>query len=326
MPSQNNFAASSPSLQTETSPSARLSETTGHTSPTPVLSPMAQAAAQERVSASELAAALAALETRRTTVAHFEAGTITVGEAIEQLNLDIAPSEVLTEVLAQREQKADELEARRKRRRERLVMGLFPILLIGCIVILVGLVLGRGTGAPATVETPARHEETRLFKPQTLRVRDKNVQKGGVTIRTLSEVENNRAVSVQSGDLMTQFALDPKDDFVSSTQSVSQSAEWTLIKHNGVAYLRGYVGAPMSGAALASGEVIVCNRPRTPAGFAIGPNPSPITFRLDTLRGTTDSAYQVGGTGNGASYSVSSDNWQRILLPGLKGDSHLWER
>lgn len=324
MPSQNNFAAAS---QTDL-PSAHVSEA-GHTvPPLPPLPSMAQAAAQERVSAFELASALAAIETRRTAAAHFEAGTITVGEAIDQLNLDLAPSEVLTEIRAQREQKADEAEARRKRRNRRWVAALVPITLMSGFFPLTALILGRGTIQPPIAETAVRREETRVFRPQVLRVRDKNTKTGMVTIRTLSEVENNRSVTVASSDLMAQFVLDPKDDFVVSTQSVSQSADWTIIKHNGVAYLRGYVGAPMSSAALSSGEVIVCNRPRTPAGFLIGPNPTPITLRLDGLRGTTDSAYQVSGPGgaSGGAFSVSSDNWQRILLPGLKADAHAWER
>ena len=325
MPTQNNFAAShgeSPQ------PLRVVGETvlpSQGTSSSP-LSPMAQAAAQERVSTSELAAALAAIETRRTTATQVEAGTITVGEAIEQLGLEIAPSEVLTEIRAQREQKADEKEARRKKRKRRWVTALFPLTLVGGLVPITAVFLGRGGAIqPAPADTTIAREETHVFNPQTLRVWDKNARTGGVVIKTLAEVPDNHPVTVDALDLLAQFPLEPKQDFVVSTDSVSQTASWTIIKHKGVSYLRGYVGAPMSASALASGEVVVCNRPHPPVGLPIGPNPSPITFRLDALRGTTDSMYQVSGGGS-PTFSVSSDNWQRILLPNLKGDAFLWER
>ena len=296
-------------------------------SPALLMSPvsqMARVAAQERVSSSELAAALAAIETRRTADAHFDAGTITVGEAIEQLNLDIAASEVLTEVLAQRQQKADEQSTRRKKRRRAMVAAFFPLTLAFLCLGATGLIMERGNHEPSTPPDPmVQTEPVRVFRPETLRVSDTNARSGEVTIRTLAEIKDNHPVTVLSGDLMNQISLTPTQDFVVSTSSASPSAQWTLVKHDGAAYLRGYIGAPMSDAALKSGDVIVYNHTKTPGGLAIGPNPSPITFRLEKLRGTTDSTFpaQVGG----AMTFSPADNWQRIVLPGLSGDKYLWE-
>ena len=292
-------------------------------------SSMAQVAAQERVSAKELASALAAIETRRTTSARYEAGTITVGEAVEQLNLDIAPSEVLTEILAQRQQALDEIALRRKKRQRRMAATVFPLTFLGFLLVFVGLFSARRTTIPPPTVAPFLPvvSDTRAvatFNPQTLRVRDANSKTGEVVIRTLAELENNRPVTVQSADLLTQFPLNSKDDFVVNTQAASQVAEWTLVKHNGVPYLRGYIGAKMSPAALASGEVVVCNMTQYPTGLPIGPSPRPITVRLDALLrgGTTDSVFDTDGAVQG----VSPPTWQRIVLPKLVGDTHLWER
>ena len=292
-------------------------------SPAP-LSQMARVAAQERVSAPELAAALAAIETRRTADAHFEAGTITVGEAIAQLNLDIAASEVLTEVLAQREQKADDLAARRKKRRRTFFASVFPVTLIGTCLGVGGVLMQRGQGEqaapPATVQ---QTEPLHVFRPETLRVTDTNTRTGKVIIRTLAEVPDNHPVSVLSSDLLSQISLPTPQDFVISSSVAPQMAHWTLIKHEGAAYLRGYVGAPLSAAALASGEVVIYNHAKTPSGLAVGPNPCAITFRLSALQGTTDSSFPSRQP-NGMVASLE-DDWQRVVLPNLSGDKYLWE-
>ena len=294
-------------------------------------SSMAQVAAQERVSAKELASALAAIETRRTTSARYEAGTITVGEAVEQLNLDIAPSEVLTEILAQRQQGLDEIALKRKTRQRRMAATVFPLTFFAFLLAF-GLLFSLRRGAfiePPIPSAPfipivSDARPVAAFNPQTLRVRDTNPKTGEVVIRTLAEVENNRPIMVQSGDLLTQFPLNSKDDFVVNTQAASQVAEWTLIKHDGVPYLRGYIGAKMSPAALASGEVVVCNQPDNPGEIPIGPSPRPITIRLDTLLrgGTTDSVFDAGA----AMGVPAPPAWQRIVLPKLVGDAHLWDR
>ncbi len=299
---------------------------------------MAQVAAQERVSAKELASALAAIETRRTTSARYEAGTITVGEAIEQLNLDIAPSEVLTEVLAQRQQALDEIALKRKTRQQRIAATVFPLTFLALTITVlllasIGLFSARRT-ATGEAQTPAAQifpvvsdaRPVATFDAKTLRVRDTNAKTGEVVIRTLAEVENNRPVTVQSGDLLPQFPLTSKDDFVVDTRTASedQNTEWTLVKHEGVPYLRGYIAVKMSPAALASGEVIVYNRAKSPTGMVVGATPHAITFRLDTLLhgGTANSVFDMAGEVGGNAPTA----WQRIVLPKLVGDTHLWER
>lgn len=65
-----------------------------------------QAAAQTRVTPEELAHAIASLEARRLDAERLQAGTIPIGEAVRELNLDATPEEVLAEVRAQREAQA----------------------------------------------------------------------------------------------------------------------------------------------------------------------------------------------------------------------------
>jgi len=59
-------------------------------------------AAQTRVTPEELAHAIASLEARRLDAERVQAGTIPIGEAVRELNLDATPEEVLAEVRAQR--------------------------------------------------------------------------------------------------------------------------------------------------------------------------------------------------------------------------------
>ena len=289
---------------------------------------MARVAEKERVSAPELAAALAAIETRRTADAHFEAGTITVGEAIVQLNLDIAASEVLTEVLAQREQKADDLALRRIKRRRAVFASVFPVTLAALCIGVGASVLQNGREAQsAPADVPRQTIPAPMFRPENLRVSDTNTRTGKVTIRTLAEVPDNHPVRVLSGDLLRHVSLSTPPDFVLSSSSPPQMAQWTLVKHDGRAYLRGYVGAPMSDAALQAGEVMIYNHTEVPRRLGlIGPNPSPITFRIEQLRGRTDGWLAADDSQQDVMPARTDDDWQRIVLPGLVGDKYLWEK
>ncbi len=60
-------------------------------------------AAQTRVTPEELAHAIATLEARRLDAERVQAGTIPIGEAVRELNLDATPEEVLAEVRTQRQ-------------------------------------------------------------------------------------------------------------------------------------------------------------------------------------------------------------------------------
>lgn len=72
-------------------------------------------AAQVRVKAEELAQALAAIELRRQEEARRLEGTVVIGDAVQELQLDVTPDELLAEVQAQRARRQEEAETERTR-------------------------------------------------------------------------------------------------------------------------------------------------------------------------------------------------------------------
>ena len=81
-------------------------------------------AAQVRVTPEELAAAVTALQIRK----EGQPGTIAIGDAVEELELDVTPNEVLAEVQARRQAKPN--KARRLRgQRFVFALGIFGVFL-----------------------------------------------------------------------------------------------------------------------------------------------------------------------------------------------------
>ena len=61
-----------------------------------------QAASQQRITPEEMSVALAALESRREEEAQRMAGTVPIGQAVQELGLDVTPEQVWEQVQAQR--------------------------------------------------------------------------------------------------------------------------------------------------------------------------------------------------------------------------------
>jgi hypothetical protein len=79
-----------------------LNHTENETEPVP--------AAQMRIKTEELARAVAAIEARRQGEAQALVGTLVIGEAVEELSLDMTPEEILAEVKAQQEEQREQEE------------------------------------------------------------------------------------------------------------------------------------------------------------------------------------------------------------------------
>src|SRR5262249_30805205 len=78
-----------------------------------------QFAAEVRVSAQELAEAVEAVETRRNAAEQANFDTITLGEAVQHLSLDMTPEELLTELRARRVRQAYHTARVQNRARQR---------------------------------------------------------------------------------------------------------------------------------------------------------------------------------------------------------------
>ncbi len=222
-------------------------------------------AAQVRVTPQELAAALARLEARQGGLD----GTIPLGDAVQELGLNVTPDELLREIEAGRalpqEGKAGTRQALSNRLRISIAVALSLVLSGGAL--LASLRMDEpAKPAVAVITAPAAPQAAPLALPNNLLVR---VRDGKMVL--LSEVPDGQPVlcdlaAVDEGVKMTDFA--------------PGVAHWNLIKHHGRVYLRGWIG-DMSDAALRS--TIVTVHPSV-SFVPTGLHPVPVTLPLSGFR------------------------------------------
>lgn len=175
-------------------------------------------AAQVRVTPEELAAAITALQIRK----EGQPGTIAIGDAVEELGLDVTPEEVLAEVQARQQQAASKKRVSRGRQ---FILGL------GLAGVLLGLTVD-GNGLLHRIDgSDARQASTDMTPLSIKAAPNLTVGDASGKIETLSEVGDNQPVRCtfdnQSSTLQYYYP--------------SSSALWTLIKHHGRVYVRGWM-------------------------------------------------------------------------------------
>ncbi len=212
--------------------------------------PTEQAAspAQIRVTPEELAKALAAVEARREQSSREAAGTIPIGEAVQQLGFDVTPEEIWAEVQAGRvaHDAASKRRPRARRRAARILgTGTVLCLLLGTYSFQsfnhwhelgeqsarqkVGALAASQITVPAstTLVTPVAPSANLTVDPDTL-IEVKAGQ--GRIEKTLSEIPNGQAFICSLSDNGTEFQ-----------PAGAYNSRWTLIKHKGKTYLRGWI-------------------------------------------------------------------------------------
>lgn len=199
------------------------------------LDTLSQRAAQVRVTPEELATAVSRIEARKDTDLRRADGTIPIGEAVQQLGLGVTPEEVLTEVQAARAQQASAQE-KRPSSRQRLA------LLSGVGLGLIGLVGWWSVPPAAQDQAPPA---VTLSVPQAVPRRlplDSNLLVGDKTgkLVMLSEVGDEQPARCG------YFAGGLRRYTPGGT-----GVTWTLIKHGGRVYIRGWM-LKMSPKALAA--------------------------------------------------------------------------
>ncbi len=277
-------------------------------------------AAQLRVTPEELAEALAALDARRMQTAHDASDTISIGDALNELNIDVTHEEVAAEVEAARAAHAKRRNGRNQPFPRKANLPAQVITgMAGALCAITSIFAARTFSShpsplsPATVvQAPAPR---RLTMDQILvNQRDKN---GAVTIKTLAEVSDNQAVSVKSGDLIQATSV-TLGDYTEASQSSNRHALWTVVKHNGAPYVHGFLSAPLSPGALRLGNVVITNEMTKPDGRKCGASPTPIAIRMDKIAGIVDNRDVQEADG---AYRVSDGNWERITLPTVAPDA-----
>ena len=182
-------------------------------------------AAQIRVTPEELATAISRLEARKDANQRHSDGTISIGDAVQQLGLEATPEEVLAEVQAARAQQTTPAK-KRPTHRQRLA------LLSGMGLGLIGLVGWWSIPHVAESQTPAT---TTLLAPQAAPKPislDPNlmVQDASRKLVMLSEIGENQPV---------ECYYDYSSGSFQSYTPQNSGFSWTLIKHGGQVYVRG---------------------------------------------------------------------------------------
>lgn len=189
---------------------------------------------QARVSPQELARAVAAIETRKDAEAQRHAETISLGEAVHQLDLRMTPEELLAEIESQRVAATSAVNMRHSQPlwRRRLAgiggaLSLAIILALSIKVITLSRALYRSRKALSTMQA--------LTAPRF------DLNSSSVL---LSSVPNRVPVHCDVdtlGDLAR--SMSPSQIYVDARQDASKipTTDWTLIKRNGNVYLAGWI-------------------------------------------------------------------------------------
>lgn len=230
-------------------------------------------AAQVRVTAEEFARAVARHQARREEAAQKLEGTVSLGDAVQELNIDITPEELLAEVQAARAEQQAVGAAPQGRRRPRL--GVL-VASVGLLTILSGgLWEMRGMRAAvsptAIVDAPAPQTPppVSVAAPGTTLVQD-NSGKGPV-LRTLQEIRDGVPVRCD---------LTVTEGRATFTNFSSPGSAWTLIKHDGQVYVRGWIPDMSMQAIRATGVTLYGQKEMVPSGAA----PRAVSLRLDGLQ------------------------------------------
>ncbi len=231
--------------------------------------------ASARVTPEELARALASLEARKDQSAREAAGTISIGEAVQQLGFDATSDEIWAEVQAQRQHQAQVVGTRLPRKtRRRLWLGV-GVGLIG--IVGMGFVTEARDAAPySTVEAPTV-QYVAPTAPQTV-------------IKTPAEVPNNGTFYCDAATAQVLLRHPSAAARVLVTQGRPDTgaltdASWTFTKHDGRLYVHGYM-APRSAGAMRLGHIPIYNEDLDATGAGGANNSQAVTlpvggFHLD---------------------------------------------
>ena len=241
-----------------------------------------RSAAEVRVTPEELAAAVTALQIRK----EGQPGTIAIGDAVEELGLDVSPEEVLAEV-----------EVGRRIAHKRLSWTAGKHKGLACLFLALLCFTGAGL---FNATRPTLIDDSRLTpgtQPYTLEPRI--LALAPITPRpavvTLAEAAEGKTLycsvdAVEAVATSRNYQEAPQRQI---TQPVSEM-DWPVVKHDKDLYVRGWVRLPLSKAAAKISIVEVFNKPNL---SQLGVNPQQVTFRLDGMGGLGYQRLNPDGTG-----------------------------
>lgn len=236
--------------------------------PTDALGSAAEPAAQVRVTAEELARAVARYQARREEAAQRLEGTLTLGEAVQELGLDMTPEELLAEV--QSERTVPQAPKKAKKPRFGIVSGIGAVLLFGSVLMMAFTQESAPPPAPMPIiSVPGPLVSHSVTAPTTILVQDANGPKP--VLRTLGEIPDGRPV---------QAALDQTNLYVKFVGFSDPTTSWTLIKHGGRVYVRAWIPAMSPKAMQTSAVNLYHHKSLVPSGIA----PQAVTIPIDGIQ------------------------------------------
>ncbi len=226
---------------------------------------------QVRVTAEEFARAVARHQARREEAAQKLEGTVSLGDAVQELNVDITPEELLAEVQAARAEQAARAAVAQTRRRPRTGLFLASAGLLAALTI--GIYGARTAPAPdaqATVVTaPQSPPAVSIAVPGALLVQD---TRGAMPVlRTLQEMEDGVPV---------RCSLTQTDGHATLADFSNPNSAWTLVKHDGQVYVRGWIPNMSPQAMQISGVTLYNTQTLVPSGAA----PRRVSLPLDGIQ------------------------------------------
>ena len=242
-------------------------------------------AAKVRVTPAELADALAVLQSRK----DGDMETISLGEAVQEFNLDETPDEVLKVVQARRDQMQNEqANSRRKKKRTRWLVLAAAVIAADPTLRILEFSYYTHAQSAATTQAASGMRHPIALDPNLL------VGEASGKVVMLSEVGDNQPV---------RCTLDGNSGGFGPYSPSSVDTYWTLIKHNGRVYVRGRVQSLSTKVLARDGTAVISPSPDVRSDGVI----VPITMPVDGF--------------DAEAISASGFHAQNLHL-----DKHAWEK
>ena len=310
--------------------------------------PQEQSAGQMRVKKEEFARAIAALEARRQAVAQEQEGTVVIGDVLQQLQINVPAEEVLQEIEAIHAGQSPEERVRlplwsaEQAANARLVAGvaLVPLAAMALTVFILNPLNAPKPASPLQQSgVPGAMRDLPLWMPpppeNPAGAAGEMMDEGGFNassvLKPLSSVPDNQPVHCTTASF-NQLTASYKQNLRGSDNlrrpygmldpaALAQSSQlfdvrpnfqkpWTLIKHQGKLYLRGWVAAKFTDAQAAGNFVTLHSAQQS---FELGVQPIPITLPMSFVQ-------------YGSFTSNDARNPPKITLGDVSLDSHAWEK
>lgn len=229
-------------------------------------------AAQVRVTAEEFARAVARHQARREEAARKLEGTVSLGEAVQELNIDITPEELLAEVQAARAEQLQTApivpQARRQPRWGLVIASAGLLAMFSVVSLRMSVAPSRQNPQTMPAVNLSPPSVVPVTAPNTILVQD-NSGKSPV-LRTLQEIPDGVPV---------RCSLTQTDGHATLADFSNPNTAWALIKHEGQVYIRGWIPAMSPEAMRTNGVTLYDRKELVPNGAA----PQAVSLRLSTI-------------------------------------------